>query len=178
MLFNVRDFVNIKILKSIYYAIFDCLLNYANTIWGQNRNSMNQLIILQETDLCIMSFECRNAHLNPLFFKSEKINLPDKILMENWLFISKSINFNLPSIFNHSFSSDSRNYETSSSWKGFLRVKTVNTKKYGGETIINNAISLWNNIQKIISSHVLCDLSYSKLKSLVKHFLKTYSNND
>ena len=45
--------------------------------------------------------------------------------------------------------------------------------------MINNAISLWNNIQKTISSHALCDLSYSKLKFLlVKYFLKTYSNND
>ena len=102
--------------------------------------------------------------------------------MENCLFISKSVDFNLPSIFNHlfTFSSDSsHNYETSSSSKGLLKVKTVNTKKYGREAMINNAISSWNNIQKIISSHVLCDLSYSKLKSLlVKYFLKTYSNND
>ena len=30
--FKVRQFVNIKILKSIYYAIFDCYLNYANTV--------------------------------------------------------------------------------------------------------------------------------------------------
>ena len=48
MLFKVREFVNTKILKSIYYAIFDCHLNYANTVWGQNRNSMNRLIILQK----------------------------------------------------------------------------------------------------------------------------------
>ena len=34
MLFKVREFVNIKILKSIYYAIFDCHLNYANTVWS------------------------------------------------------------------------------------------------------------------------------------------------
>ena len=128
-----------------------------------------------------MSFECRNVHSNPLFFRHEIIKLPDKILMENCLFISKSVNFNLPSIFNHwfTFSSDSHNYETSSSSKGLLKVKTVNTKKYGREAMINNAISSWNNIQKIISSHVLCDLSYSKLKSLLaKYFLKTYSNND
>ena len=46
MLVKVRELVNIKILKSIYYAIFDCHLNYANTVWGQNRNSMNWLIIL------------------------------------------------------------------------------------------------------------------------------------
>ena len=61
MLFKVRRFVNIKILKSIYYAIFDYPLNYANTVWGQNS------IILQKEPLRIMSFECRNAHSNPLF---------------------------------------------------------------------------------------------------------------
>ena len=67
MLFKVREFVNTKILKSIYYAIFDCHLNYANTVWGQNRNSVNWLIILQKKALHIVSFECRNCRLNPLF---------------------------------------------------------------------------------------------------------------
>ena len=113
MLFKVREFVNIKILKSIYYGIFDCHLHYANTVWGQNRYSMNRLIILQQKALGIMSFECRNAHSNHLFFKHEIIKFPDKIIMENCLCISKSINnFNLPSIFNHwfTFSSDSHNY--------------------------------------------------------------------
>ena len=125
-----------------------------------------------------MSFECTNAHSNPLFSKHEIIKLPYKIIMENCLFISKSINFNFLSTLNHWFT-DSLNYETSSSSKGLLKVLTVKTKKYGREAMINNAISSWNNIQKIISSHVLCDLSYSKLNSLlVKHFLKTYSNDD
>ena len=46
--------------------------------------------------LRIMSFECRNAYSNPLFFRHKIIKLPDKIIMEKSLFISKSINFNLP----------------------------------------------------------------------------------
>ena len=85
------------------------------------------------------------------------MKLPEKILMKNCLFISKSINFDLPQIFYHwfTFSSDSHNYETSSSSKALLKVKAVNTKKYGREDMINNAISSWNNIQKIILSHVL-----------------------
>ena len=115
------------------------------------------------------------------FFRHEIIKLPDKIIMKNCLFISKSINFDLPPVFNHwfTFSSDSHNYETSSSSKGLLKVKTVKTKKYDREAIINNVILSWKKILKIISSHVLYDLSYSKLKSLlVKHFLKTYSNNN
>ena len=48
ILFKVRKFVNYKILKSIYYAIFDCHLYYSNTVWGLNRYSMNRLIILQK----------------------------------------------------------------------------------------------------------------------------------
>ena len=114
MLFKIREFVNIKILKLIYFAIFDCYFNYANTVWDQNRNSMNQLFILRKKALRIVSFECGNAHSNPHFCRQEIIKLPDKIIMENYLFISKSISFNLPSILNHwfTFSSDSHNYET------------------------------------------------------------------
>ena len=100
--------------------------------------------------------------------------------MENCLFISKSINFNLPPVFNHwfTFSSDSHNYEASSSSEGLLKIKTVNTKKYGREAMTNNAVSSWSNIQKIFPSHVLRDFPYPKLKSLlVKYLLKSYSNN-
>ena len=68
--------------------------------------------------------------------------------MENCLFISKYISFNLPSIFNHwfSFSSESHNYETSSASKVLLKVKTVKVKKYSKEAMINNIILSWSNI--------------------------------
>ena len=62
--------------------------------------------------------------------------------------------------------------------KRLLKVKTVNTKKYGREVMINNVISSGIKFKKIISSHALHDLSYSTFKSLVvKLFLETYSNN-
>ena len=109
MLYNVREFVNSRILKSIYHTIFDCHLNYSNTAWGQNKNSLNRLFLLQKKALRIISFECRNAHSNPLFCKHEIVILHDKIIIENCFFISKSINFDLASILNHwfTFSSDS-----------------------------------------------------------------------
>ena len=67
MLFKVRKFVNIKILKSIYYTTFDCHLNYANTVCGLYKNSMKCLITLKKKALHIISFKCRNAHSNPIF---------------------------------------------------------------------------------------------------------------
>ena len=48
MLIKVREFVNTKILKQIYYTIIDCHLNYATTLSGLNKNSLNRLIILQK----------------------------------------------------------------------------------------------------------------------------------
>ena len=97
-----------------------------------------------------MSFECKNAHSNVLFLRHEIIKIPGKIIMENCLFISKSINY-LPPFFNHwfTFSSDSHNYETSSYSKGMLKVKTVITKKYDRKDMKNNAISLWRKHSKI-----------------------------
>ena len=53
-------------------------------------------------------------------------------------------------------------------------------KKYGKEAMINNAILSWNNIQKIPSYHVLQETFHILIEifTKVKHFLKTYSNND
>ena len=67
MLYKLRRFVNTRVLKSIYHAIFDCHLNYANTVWSQKKNSLNHLFLLQKKVIRTISFDSRNAHSNPLF---------------------------------------------------------------------------------------------------------------
>ena len=93
--------------------------------------------------------------IQTLFSINKKIvKLYDKIIIENCLFISKSISFDLPSSFNNwfTFSSDSDRYETSCSLKGFLKINIANTNKYGTEALINSAISSWNDIHLINSA--------------------------
>ena len=46
MLYKVSEFLNTRVLKLIYHTIFDCHLNYANTEWGQNKNSLNRVFLL------------------------------------------------------------------------------------------------------------------------------------
>ena len=41
LLFTFRNYVNKLILRTIYFAIFDSHINYANLIWGQNLNDVN-----------------------------------------------------------------------------------------------------------------------------------------
>ena len=132
MLYKVREFVIISLLKLVYHVIFDCHLNYWNTVWVQNKNSLNQLFLFKKKALKIISFECRNARSNSLFYRHETVKLHDKIIIKNCFFISISINFDLPSIFNNwfTFSSDSHRCETSCSLKRFLKVNNANTKKY------------------------------------------------
>ena len=48
LLFKIRNFVNVNTLKTIYYAIFDSYINYANVIWAQSFNAANRVSILQK----------------------------------------------------------------------------------------------------------------------------------
>ena len=48
LLFKIRNFVNITILKTIYFAIFDSHINYANLVWTQSSNAMSRILKLQK----------------------------------------------------------------------------------------------------------------------------------
>ena len=48
MLHKIKEFVNSRVLKLIYRTIFDCHLNYTNTVWGQNKSSLDYLFIIRK----------------------------------------------------------------------------------------------------------------------------------
>ena len=47
LLFKMRKYLNLKILRSIYFAIFDCYLCYCCLVWTQNCSTIQQIVILQ-----------------------------------------------------------------------------------------------------------------------------------
>ena len=111
-----------KILRSIYFAIFDSYLSYCCLAWAQNCSTTQQIVILQKKAIRIINFQPRNSHTSHLFKQSSILKFQDKIYLENISFISKSLNNLSPSVFNtwFRFSSDQHNYETSSSTQGNL----------------------------------------------------------
>ena len=122
LLFKMRKYVSLKILRSIYFAIFDSYLSYCCLVWAQNFSTIQQILILQKKAVRIINFQPRNFHTSPLFKQNSILKFQDKICLKNILFVSKSLNNLSPSIFNtwFSFSSDQHNYETSSSTQGNL----------------------------------------------------------
>ena len=62
LLLKIRNYVNFNTLKSIYFAIFDSHINYANLIWGQNLNSAFRIVTLQKKAIRIINNHPRNSH--------------------------------------------------------------------------------------------------------------------
>ena len=128
LLFKMRKYVSLKILsislkiRSIYVAVFDPYLSYCCLVWAQNCSTIQQIIILQNKAIGIISFQPRYLHTSPLFKQNSILKFQDKICLENILFISKSLNNLSTSVLNtwFIFSSDQHNYKTSSPTQGHL----------------------------------------------------------
>ena len=56
LLFKMRKYVSCKILRSIYFAIFDSYLSYCCLVWAQNCSTIQQIVILQKRLLELLSF--------------------------------------------------------------------------------------------------------------------------
>ena len=48
LLFKMRKYVSLKILRSIYFAIFDSYLSHCCLVWAQNYTTIQGIIILQK----------------------------------------------------------------------------------------------------------------------------------
>ena len=131
-----------KTLRNIYFAIFDSHLSYSCIVWAQNINTVRRLIILQKRTLRIMNFKNQLFHSSPLFSSNNILKLSDKITLENILFVSKSINRQVPSIFCDwfTFSGNIHRYETCWSVTNHPNIPTFRTQKYGHFSIRVSAI--------------------------------------
>ena len=179
MLCKVRQFVNEKTLISIYRAIFDPHLNYASIVWSQTKSLINRVFTIQKKAIRSIHFKGKFDHTSSLFSESNIIKLPDKVSIENCLFVSKSLNNQLPEIFNNwfVFSSYTHSYGTLYSEKGMLKVKSFNTKLHGKQAVIYSAINTWNSLQKQVKHFLLHNLSMLQLRNFLKlHCFETYQH--
>ena len=51
LLFKMRKYVSLKLLRFIYFAIFDSYLSYCCLVWAQNSSTIQQIVILQKKKL-------------------------------------------------------------------------------------------------------------------------------
>ena len=56
LLFKMRKYVSCKILKSIYFAIFDSYLSYCCVVWALNFSTIQRIVNLQKKAVKIINF--------------------------------------------------------------------------------------------------------------------------
>ena len=98
LLFRMRKYVSLKILRSIYFAIFDSYLSYCCLVWAQNCSTMTNYNFAKKA-IRIINFQPRNFHTSPLFKQNSILKFQEKICLENILLVSKCLNNLSPSVF-------------------------------------------------------------------------------
>ena len=82
LLFKMRKYFSLKILRSIYFAIFDSYLSYYCLVWTQNFSTIQRILILQKEVVRIINFQQKIFHTSPLFKQNSILfhlqNLPRK----------------------------------------------------------------------------------------------------
>ena len=79
LLFKIRKYDSPKILKSIYFAIFESHLSYCSLVWAQNFRTIQRIVILQKKPVRIINFHSRNLDTSPLFKQNSILKFQDKI---------------------------------------------------------------------------------------------------
>ena len=99
-----------------------------------------------------MYFLNRNEHTNPLFKDSNTLKFPDKIALENCIFIKNHFNQTLPTPFKNWFtlSTDSHTHNTRWSDLGCLKIPPHKTTIYG-RYLLTLVQSILGIIYKVIT---------------------------
>ena len=66
LLFEIGKYVSVKILRSIYFAIFGSYLSYCCLVWHQNCSTIQQIVILQKQLLDLLILNQGIPYLSPL----------------------------------------------------------------------------------------------------------------
>ena len=103
----MKNNVSLKILRSIYFAIFASYISTAVSSGLKMQHYLTNYNFTKEATR-IINLQIINFHTSLLFKQNSILKIQDKICLENILFVSKSLNSLSPSVFSTwlSFSRD------------------------------------------------------------------------
>ena len=87
-------------LKTLYFSLFHCHLDYASLAWGTaNSSTLNPIIKKQKNAIRLISKSPYNAHTEPLFKKHNILRFEDLLTFNKLKFMHSYVNNTLPGSF-------------------------------------------------------------------------------
>ena len=173
MLSKIRHYVNNNTLRTIYFGIFESILNYGSQIWGQNQNTnIQRLIKLQDRALRIINYADYFASSEKLYKSSNILKLEDNINLLNFMYVYDSLKGLLPNVISQNFTAfkDIHNHNTRGSSQLQLKLPKVNTVTNGIRSINYQSAYVWNLLQNKIPDKKLHSISRNLCKKIIRNF--------
>ena len=146
ILSKIRHCVDMKTLKTIYYALGYSYLRYCNIVWGNtSKNILKPLVALQNRILRIMTFApFGRIDIDNLYFKLRLLGLEKIHYLEKSKFMYKYYNNKLPANFDNYFETEevinhSYNLRNRNPPHKILSI-------YEEKMIKHNGLDIWNTI--------------------------------
>ena len=134
MLFKIRHQCNKRVLRSLYFSLFESHLSYGLPVWGSAIQAhMQKLFILQKKAIRAISFSDFRAHTSPLFKELNTLKIDDlfqyQVSSLMWDFDHNTLPNALNSLFNKTRNTHS--YGTRFANADKLNIERTNTSRYG-----------------------------------------------
>ena len=189
ILYKLRPFVNLKIMKDIYYALFYSHLVYGIHVWGSAcDSSLNIIQVLQKRVVRLVTYNDTLPVFpgplpasSPLFVKLGFLNLKDIFKFQISIFIHKCLYLRFSDNFKdwftlnhtkhdyitrHNYSNPSNKVASNS-----LFIPQARTSNYGLKMLKVKGPKIWNSLPPVIRT---TQSPYSFKRSLKLHFISTY----
>ena len=180
VLSKIRHYVPLKSLVNIYHGIFASHIRYASQLWGLYDNAItHRILTLQKTALRLITFSHPRSPSSPIFGELKLLKFFDLVEVLNILLVHQYLNLNLPSdsLSTLSFDKIQHSFGTRGNMLGLLNTPSVNTSKYGLNSLTRLSIQQWNKLQHHYRTFNLSKLKCNRLKSLAhKYYTQKYLN--
>ena len=148
---KLRHYLDLDSLRKVYFSLIYPYLQYGIVTWGNTYESrLNQLHVLNNKVLRIITFSDFKAHAPPIYKSLGILQLKDIVYLQKCMFIYDYHNNNLPDAFSNYFKtiSEIHQYNTRSSVLGY-HLPPVSSN-FGKFSIKFSCSKIWNSIDKNI----------------------------
>ena len=143
-----KNYLPLKIRKTLYYSLIESHLNYGNLLWGcSNKKSISKIENLQKKAIRNISLKSFRAHTEPLFKEMKILKFTDKLSYSRGIFMHKYRHGKLPPSFLGKFTdiTNTEDLQTRDNHYNYQNKHSV--RKNLQNFPFNQMIATWNSLE-------------------------------
>ena len=146
--YNIRSYLNLKLARTIYYAMMYSKIKYAISVYGlTSLENINKIQVLQNKLLKVVTFKNYRYSTNQLHNDFDILKIDDIIDQEILVFVHGYINDKLPSVFDNYFSHRFPIEDYINSERKIRFIIPRHNSNMGADAINVKGAQLWNNLK-------------------------------